>query len=340
MAKRAVDGILLLDKPLEISSNGILQRVRWLFQAEKAGHTGALDPLASGLLPLCFGEATKFSQFLLDTDKTYEVTARFGQRTDTSDAAGELISERPITFDLAMLDAAVAAMTGPQLQIPTMFSALKYQGQPLYKYARQGITVPREARPINIFRFERLDFDGTSARFIVHCSKGTYIRTLIDDLGERLGCGSFVSALRRVHVGPFHASQMIALPQLDALHARVESVGYDELDALLLPMDFALQGLAAVTTTALQQQRLSQGQTATATELQLQVLANYTASHCAASDASLPVDASSSPSALAQPELPELIVRLYNEAAQFYGIASFDGGQFTVKRLLNTSRFN
>lgn len=258
MARRSVDGIFLLDKPLEVSSNGILQRVRWLFQAEKAGHTGALDPLASGLLPICFGEATKFSQFLLDTDKTYEVSARFGIRTDTSDAAGEVIATRAVEFDRARLETAVVTMRGPQLQVPTMYSALKYQGQPLYKYARQGITVPRDARPIDIFRFELLAFDGQDARFIVHCSKGTYIRTLIDDLGETLGCGAYVTALRRVQVGPFDASQMLTTEALVPLN---DAADFAALDALLLPMDYALQNLSRVDLTAAELARLRHGQT-------------------------------------------------------------------------------
>lgn len=307
MAKRPVDGIFLLDKPLEVSSNGILQRVRWLFQAEKAGHTGALDPLASGLLPICFGEATKFSQFLLDTDKTYEVKARFGVRTDTSDAAGEVISQRPIEFSLAQLHSEVLKMTGPQQQIPTMFSALKYQGQPLYKYARQGITVPREARPITIFRFDLLDFDGQDARFVVHCSKGTYIRTLIDDLGEALGCGAFVSALHRVHVGPFHASQMHKVEVLEPLNARAD---FAALDGFLLPMDFALQGLPRVELGAQQKQRLMHGQTVIVDSAIEQQLAG-----------TIDVDA----------------IKLYQDG-DFFGIAKTEAGELKVRRLLNTQK--
>ncbi len=307
MAKRPVDGIFLLDKPLEVSSNGILQRVRWLFQAEKAGHTGALDPLASGLLPICFGEATKFSQFLLDTDKTYEVSARFGVRTDTSDAAGEVISERPIDFTLADLQAYVLKMTGPQLQVPTMFSALKYQGQPLYKYARQGITVPRDARPITIFRFDLLDFNGQDARFIVHCSKGTYIRTLIDDLGEALGCGAYVTALHRVHVGPFHAAQMHKAEVLEPLNARGD---FSALDAYLLPMDFALQGLPAVAMNEQQKQRLMHGQTVQLdSDLQAQLAG----------------------------EVQAEAIKLYHEGS-FFGIAKAELGELKVRRLLNTQK--
>jgi len=306
MARRAVNGILLLDKPLEVSSNGILQRIRWLFQAEKAGHTGALDPLASGLLPICFGEATKFCQFLLDTDKTYEVSARFGVRTDTSDAAGEVISERPVQFDLAQLEQALTQFRGPQLQVPTMFSALKYQGQPLYKYARQGIEVPREARPIEVFRFELLSFDGVNASFIVHCSKGTYIRTLIDDLGELLGSGAYVTALRRTQVGPFHAGQMRQEAELVPLNDAKDWLG---LDAMLLPMDLALTGLPQLHLNDWQQKRLVHGQTVTLSDEEQHSLP---ATECAA-------------------------VKLYADAGQFIGVGSANSGVLSVRRLLNTS---
>lgn len=306
MARRAVHGILLLDKPLEISSNGILQRVRWLYQAEKAGHTGALDPLASGLLPICFGEATKFCQFLLDTDKTYLVTAHFGLRTDTSDAAGEVISRRPVNFDQAMLEQKMQQFRGPVMQVPTMFSALKYQGQPLYKYARQGIEVPREARPITIFRFELQQFDGEYASFLVHCSKGTYIRTLIDDLGEALGSGAYVSALRRIHVGPFDAAQMLTQEELVPFNDKQDWAG---LDALLLPMDLALTGLPQLQLNEAQQKRLVHGQTVLLTESELADLG------AEAADA----------------------IKLYSPSQQFIGVASLDSGVLSVRRLLNTS---
>lgn len=310
MARRSVNGIFLLDKPLEISSNGILQRIRWLYQAEKAGHTGALDPLASGLLPICFGEATKFCQFLLDTDKTYQVTARFGIRTDTSDAAGEIIQQRPIDFSKADLVSAVAKAKRPQLQVPTMYSALKYQGQPLYKYARQGITVPREARPIDIYQFDLLQFDGQDATFIVHCSKGTYIRTLIDDLGETLGCGAYVTALRRTHVGPFHATQMHTEHDLIALNQQQD---WPALDAFLLPMDQALHGLPALTLNAMEQQRLVHGQTVALTAEMESLLA-----------AAVGLDA----------------IKLYNEAAEFIGVGAIKEQSLVVRRLLNTSQLH
>ncbi|MEN3157890.1 tRNA pseudouridine(55) synthase TruB [Alkalimonas sp. NCh-2] len=305
--RRAVDGILLLDKPLEFTSNGILQKVRWLYQAQKAGHTGALDPLASGLLPICFGEATKFSQFLLDTDKTYLVSARFGIRTDTSDAAGEVVSTRPVAFNQPQLELAMQAFRGDILQVPTMFSALKYQGQPLYKYARQGITVPREARPISIFRFEllalRQSSEQTDADFIVHCSKGTYIRTLIDDLGEALGCGAYVSALHRTQVGPFQAEAMQPLPKLEALAAPChQSRDFSTLDQLLLPLDAALHGLEALTLSAEQQRRIAHGQSF----------------GC---------------------ELPDAeAVRLYSAKQQFLGIGKREQGELKPRRLLSTNK--
>ncbi|MDP5459357.1 tRNA pseudouridine(55) synthase TruB [Alishewanella sp. SMS8] len=295
---RQVHGILLLDKPLEVSSNGILQRVRWLYQAAKAGHTGALDPMASGLLPICFGEATKFSQFLLDTDKTYQVTALFGVRTSTSDAEGEVISEKPVQFTDSDLEQAMQALRGDILQVPTMFSALKYQGQPLYKYARQGIEVPRAARPISIFRFELVQRTGDSADFIVHCSKGTYIRTLIDDLGEALGCGAHVAALHRIQVGPFTAAQMLAPSALEPLNTAAD---WAALDNLLLPMDAGLVAMPALTLDAQQEHALMHGQT------------------CQLSHAD--IDS----------------IKLYNQAAQFIGIGTIDSGELRSRRLVNLS---
>lgn len=299
---RAVNGILLLDKPLEVSSNGILQRVRWLFQAQKAGHTGALDPMASGLLPICFGEATKFSQFLLDTDKTYLVTANFGIRTSTSDVEGEVISEKPVQFNQAELEQALTAFRGDILQVPTMFSALKYQGQPLYRYARQGITVPREARPISIFRFELLKFSGSTADFIVHCSKGTYIRTLIDDLGEALGCGAHVGALHRTQVGPFHAEQMITPVQLDALAEQChQSKDFSAMDTLLLPLDAGIVNMAKLQLTAAERHRLQHGQNC-------QVAADDIAA-----------------------------IKLHGPDDSFFGIGQVEQGVLSSRRLLNTS---
>lgn len=246
---RPVNGIVLLDKPLEISSNHALQQVKRLYFAQKAGHTGALDPLATGMLPICLGEGTKFSQFLLDTDKTYIVTAKLGIRTTTSDADGDVVSEKPVDVAEPELTAALDKFRGKSQQIPSMYSALKYQGQPLYKYAREGIEVPREARDIEVFRLDLLRFEGDEVDLELHVSKGTYIRTIVDDLGELLGCGAHVSMLRRVSVGSYPRDKMLTLEQLEALlqKAKAEEVSPSTyLDEVLLPMETALEGMPKV----------------------------------------------------------------------------------------------
>jgi len=260
---RDVDGILLLDKPAGITSNDALQRVKRIYHAAKAGHTGALDPLATGMLPICFGEATKFSQFLLDSDKRYRVVARLGQRTTTSDADGELVSERPVQVMMSDLEQALVQFRGEIMQVPSMFSALKYQGQPLYKYAREGIEVPREARPITIYELKLLRFEGCELELEIHCSKGTYIRTIVDDLGELLGCGAHVTALRRIQVAQYPAERMLTLEQLECIleHARAEEIPPRlELDPLLLPLDTAVAQLPEVNMSALVAGYLLQGQ--------------------------------------------------------------------------------
>ncbi|WP_210080937.1 tRNA pseudouridine(55) synthase TruB [Pantoea endophytica] len=237
---RDVHGVFLLDKHQGASSNDVLQKVKRLFNANKAGHTGALDPLATGMLPICLGEATKFSQYLLDSDKRYRVIARLGERTDTSDADGNIVDTRPITFDQAALDAALDYFRGDTMQVPTMFSALKYQGRKLYEYAREGITVPREARPIKVFELQFIRWEGDELELEIHVSKGTYIRTIIDDLGERLGCGAHVIMLRRLQVARYPIERMVTLEQLQEVAATVnmaETPDYSALDALLLPMD-------------------------------------------------------------------------------------------------------
>ncbi len=184
--RRNVSGIILLDKPLGFTSNAALQKVRWLLNAEKAGHTGSLDPLATGVLPLCFGEATKFSQYLLDSDKGYETVMQMGQTTNTGDAEGEVLKTRDVTVGRADIEALLPRFRGPISQIPPMYSALKRDGQPLYKLARAGEVVEREARSVTINRLELLECEGTRARLSVGCSKGTYIRTLVEDIGEAL----------------------------------------------------------------------------------------------------------------------------------------------------------
>ncbi|ORM64997.1 tRNA pseudouridine(55) synthase TruB [Pantoea rodasii] len=237
---RDIHGVFLLDKHQGASSNDVLQKVKRLFHANKAGHTGALDPLATGMLPICLGEATKFSQFLLDSDKRYRVIARLGERTDTSDADGNIVETRPVTFDQAALDETLESFRGDTLQVPTMFSALKYQGRKLYEYAREGITVPREARPITVFELQFIRWEGDELELEIHVSKGTYIRTIIDDIGEKLGCGAHVIMLRRLQVAKYPIERMVTFEQLQAMAAEAnasETPDYRAMDALLLPMD-------------------------------------------------------------------------------------------------------
>ena len=237
---RPVNGILLLDKPAGITSNAALQTVKKLYRARKAGHTGSLDPLATGLLPLCFGEATKISGFLLDADKDYQVTCKLGERTTTGDAEGELIAERPFAAITGKnVLKAMQGFIGDIEQIPPMYSALKHKGERLYKLARQGVEVEREPRPVTIYEMDMLDFSLPEATFRVHCSKGTYVRTLIEDLGEVLGCGAHVVGLRRLGVGPFDSSGMVSLETLEALAAN-GMAGLAELDKLLLPLERGL----------------------------------------------------------------------------------------------------
>lgn len=246
---RAINGVLLLDKTTGISSNDILQKVKRLYFAEKAGHTGALDPLATGMLPICLGEATKFSQFLLDSDKRYRVIAKLGQRTDTSDSDGQVVETRPVNVQRETLLTHIASFQGQTWQVPSMFSALKHQGKPLYEYARQGIDVAREARKINVYEITLHRFEGDEVEMEVHCSKGTYIRTIVDDLGERLGCGAHVTMLRRIGVANYPYQSMVTLEQLNALVEQAqgeESEKYQRLDELLLPMDTAVQDLPEV----------------------------------------------------------------------------------------------
>ena len=244
---RDVHGVFLLDKPQGVSSNDIMQKVKRLFKANKAGHTGALDPLATGMLPICLGEATKFSQFLLDSDKRYVVTAKLGERTDTSDAEGQVVQSREVNVAEADILAALSAFRGEILQVPTMFSALKHNGKPLYEYARAGITVEREARPITIFEIKFIDYQAPFLTLEVHCSKGTYIRTLVDDLGEALGCGAHVTMLRRLAVADYPIEEMMPIEDLVLL---ADSFPSGELDRLLLPMDTAVASLPQLNLTA------------------------------------------------------------------------------------------
>ncbi|MBG3130894.1 MULTISPECIES: tRNA pseudouridine(55) synthase TruB [Proteus] len=260
---REINGVLLLDKPQDISSNDALQKVRRMFNASKAGHTGALDPLATGMLPICLGEATKFSQFLLDSDKRYRVIARLGQRTDTSDAHGEVIQERPVQFTQQALDDALDSFRGETLQVPSMYSALKHQGKPLYEYARQGIEVEREARPITVYELQFIRWEGDELELEIHCSKGTYIRTIIDDLGEKLQCGAHVIFLRRLEVADYPKERMVTLAQLSAMIENAQTAQEDPflaLDALLLPMDTAVAHFPVVNLTTIIASYLKLGQ--------------------------------------------------------------------------------
>ncbi|WIV88749.1 tRNA pseudouridine(55) synthase TruB [Proteus appendicitidis] len=260
---REINGVLLLDKPQDISSNDALQKVRRMFNASKAGHTGALDPLATGMLPICLGEATKFSQFLLDSDKRYRVIARLGQRTDTSDAHGEVIQERPVQFTQQALDDALDSFRGETLQVPSMYSALKHQGKPLYEYARQGIEVEREARPITVYELQFIRWEGDELELEIHCSKGTYIRTIIDDLGEKLQCGAHVIFLRRLEVADYPKERMVTLAQLSSMIENAQTAQEDPflaLDALLLPMDTAVAHFPVVNLTTIIASYLKLGQ--------------------------------------------------------------------------------
>ncbi len=234
-----VDGVLLLDKPIGLTSNDALQKARRLFSAAKGGHTGTLDPLASGLLPLCFGEATKFSADLLDADKTYEATLQLGVTTDSGDAEGQITSRRPVVVSLADILAVLPGLTGRIAQIPPMHSALKRNGRPLYELARKGVVVEREARQITIHRLELLSFAEDTLTLRVACSKGTYIRVLAADLGELLGCGAHLLALRRTVVGPLSLQRSISLAALEAMDEAARRT-------CLLPVDSLLASLPEV----------------------------------------------------------------------------------------------
>lgn len=257
--KRIINGILLLDKPKGISSNHALQKIKRLYNAKKAGHTGSLDPLASGMLPICLGEATKFCcQYLLDADKTYWVQAKLGIRTATGDAEGEIIKQTAtINVDLAQLKNVLQQFQGEILQIPSMYSALKHEGKPLYQLARQGITVERKQRRVNIHQLQLINFVEDIATLEVHCSKGTYIRTLVDDIGETLGCGAYVTELRRLTVDQFDEQQMLTIEKLEAIF---QAGGQADLDKCLLPVDSAITSWPTVSVAETTAFYIKQGQ--------------------------------------------------------------------------------
>lgn len=238
--RRKIDGVLLLDKPTGLTSNSALQRAKRLYEAEKAGHTGTLDPFASGLLPICLGEATKFSQFLLNADKAYRAEIRLGVRTTTADPEGEVIETRPVAVDVAQVQAVLPRFLGEIMQTPPMHSALKRDGRPLYEYARQGIEIERAARAVQVRELVFESLVGEVLTLAVHCGKGLYVRTLAEDIGAALGCGAYLQALRRLAVGPFRLDEAVGLPALEAM-------ALAERDARLKPAAILVADLAPMT---------------------------------------------------------------------------------------------
>lgn len=297
---RPITGILLLDKPAGLTSNDALQQVKRHYRARKAGHTGSLDPLATGLLPCCLGDSTKFSAFLLDADKRYRVRIRLGVTTTTGDAEGEVIETAPVG-DLTeeQVRAALARFLGPIQQLPPMYSALKHQGERLYRLARQGIEVERQPRWVQIHAIGLLALELPEIEIEVHCSKGTYVRTLAEDIGQALGCGAHVSALRRTGVGPYVEPQASFIP-LAQIAAVAESGDLEQLDRWLLPLDSALAHWPAVRLSPNAAFYLGQGQ------------------------------------AVLVPQAPtEGLVRLYDPSARFLGVGEIrDDGRVQPKRLL------
>ncbi len=295
---RSVNGILLLDKPSGLRSNAALQRVKGLFQARKAGHTGSLDSPANGLLPICFGEATKMSGYLLEADKRYLATFTLGSCTSTGDAEGEVLSRHPVqAYTHAQLETVLEQFRGEIEQVPPMFSALKHEGKRLYELAYKGQTVEREARQLKIHELSLLHHDESHLDVSIHCSKGTYVRTLATDIGDRLGCGAHVSKLRRTMVGPFNAERMVPLSEVEAI---AQSKGTEALDALLLPVDTALEHCPRVELAESSTFYLRQGQ------------------------------------AIIVPKAPtEGLVRMYSKNQQFLGVGEvLDDGRIAPRRLL------
>lgn len=251
--KRNINGVLLLDKPLGFSSNQALQKVKWLYQAAKAGHTGTLDPLATGLLPICLGEATKFAQYVTDADKTYFATIQLGATTTTGDAEGEVLSTAHVNVSLSQFQAASQQFIGEISQIPPMYSALKHEGKALYEYAREGVDIARQPRLIRIKNIVVDKFEVDVAQITVICSKGTYIRTLAEDIGAQLGCGAHLIGLRRTETAGYLLPQAISIEQLECLSIEAR-------DALLLPVDSAIDSLPKIILNADAAYYMMQGQ--------------------------------------------------------------------------------
>lgn len=300
---RPLDGILLLDKPLGISSNRALQIVKRLLDAQKAGHTGSLDPLATGMLPLCFGEATKVSAYLLDSNKEYTTEARLGIKTASGDSEGEVIREQPVAeFSIEEILAVLARFTGQISQVPPMYSALKVGGKTLYKLARKGLEIQRNSRLINIFDIELLSVDLPVLQLRVRCSKGTYIRTLIEDIGETLGCGAHVQRLHRTEVAPFVGEKMWTIDELEELAAQ----GSGPLDNCLMPSDIALKHLPEIRLDPAQQILFQAGRTIAPEKV--------------------------------SPDTPDQIHRTYGDDRVFLGLSLIDAdGQLHPKRVFRVS---
>lgn len=297
---RQINGLVILDKASGASSNNVLQQVKRLYDANKAGHTGSLDPLATGVLPLCLGEATKVSQFLLDADKQYRARIKLGVRTDSGDSEGEVIAEAATNhLSEDKIRQALRQFEGEIEQLPPMYSALKRDGVPLYKLARQGITVEREPRPVTIYRIELTDYNGDEIEIEVDCSKGTYIRTIADDLGEALGCGGHIVSLRRTKAGVFTEADSVSI---ETLTAEKEQLGLEALDQRLIAMDEAINDLPEVRLPDITASQIKHGQA---------VMVRH-----------LPADG---------------LVRMYDEE-QFIGIGIIDDdGKVAPRRLINTA---
>ena len=255
--KRNINGVLLLDKPLGFSSNQALQKVKWLFKAAKAGHTGTLDPLATGLLPICLGEATKFAQYVTDADKTYIATVKFGVTTTTGDAEGEVIATNDVRFTRTKLEIACHTFLGEISQIPPMYSALKFEGRALYEYAREGVDIERQSRLVTIADITITEFDKDVATITVKCSKGTYIRTLAEDIGNALGSGAHLIGLRRIETAGYELADAITIEQLEQ---KIKDTQIEALQSLLLPIDSAIAYLPALTLNADAAHYMMQGQ--------------------------------------------------------------------------------
>jgi len=251
--KREIDGVFLLNKPLGFSSNQALKKIQWLFNAKKAGHTGTLDPMASGLLPICIGEATKFSHRLLEANKTYIATIQLGVTTTTGDQEGEVVSQKEVVLKPNQLQETLQKFTGDITQIPPMFSALKFEGKPLYEYARQGIEIERKPRPVTIYDIKLNKIEESIVILEVSCSKGTYIRTLAEDIGHALGCGAYLKGLERTQTGNFQLSDALTIEAIEAMSMASR-------EKTLLPVDALLEGLSSIKLTLTETEAIKKGQ--------------------------------------------------------------------------------